>query len=57
MDFETTIHYFDKVEEFRAAARRLAEDKTDLEKSVAFVESLARGMSEMSEVSEHVQSS
>ena len=45
------------MEEYRAAARRLAEDKTDLEKSVAFVESLARGMPEMSEVSEQVQSS
>ena len=40
-----------KVEEFRAAALRLAEDKVELERSVAFVESLTRGMPEMSEVS------
>ena len=40
-----------KVEEFRAAALRLAEDKVELERSVAFVESLTRGMPEMSEAS------
>ena len=40
-----------KVEEFRAAALRLADDKVELERSVAFVESLTRGMPEMSEVS------
>ena len=40
-----------KVEEFRAAALRLAEDKVELERSVAFVESLTRGMPEISEVS------
>lgn len=39
-----------KVEEFRAAALRLAEDKKELEKSVSFVESLMRDMPEMSEV-------
>ena len=40
-----------KVEEFRTAALRLSEDKMELERSVAFVESLTRGMPEMSEVS------
>ena len=40
-----------KVEEFRAAALRLVEDKKELERSVAFVESLSRDMPEMSEVS------
>ena len=40
-----------KVEEFRTAALRLSEDKVELERSVAFVESLTRGMPEMSEVS------
>ena len=33
-----------KVEEYRAAARRLIEDKQELEKSIAFVESLAKHM-------------
>lgn len=42
-----------KVEEFRAAAIRLVEDKKELERSVAFVESLSRDMPEMSEVSLH----
>ena len=40
-----------KVEEFRAAANRLAEEKKELERSVAFVESLTRDMPEMSDVS------
>lgn len=43
-----------KVEEFRAAALRLAEDKKELEKSVSFVESLMRDMPEMSEVSRYL---